>query len=260
MTYELRADGLHVVATEPLKRINRRATWEELKLLQRCRELEYTPENFATFKLQYKITRKVNAPVLLTQQLERAGRGSVAEMLEAATGSLGWVWLPDGDRLKIRTAEAQIANQLARRVTFRYEDTPVSRVLMDLADRAEVALHLEPGVLLKLPPAVARTSLVLQHSSIRQALNLLSAETGLSYEMRRDGLHVGLAVDFQAGQTVAVGRRSPYVGKISIPSEDGSYSYDILLREDDLPEDILEYRRQMIKEYIDRMRRDIAPD
>jgi len=259
MTYELRDAGVIVVATEPLKRINRRASWDELKLLRRATETQYTPEYFATFELHYRITRKVNAPALLEQQLERAGSGTVAEMLEVAVGSLGWVWFPNEDHVVIRTAQAQMANQLARRVTVRYKNMPLTRILLDLADRAEVALLLEPGMMLKLPPSAAQTSLVLQHSSIRQALNVLSAEAGIKYEMRRDYLYVGLADDFQSGEARPAARRSPYVGKITIASEDGSYTYDFLLREDELPEDILEYRRQVIDEYIERMRRDMSP-
>ncbi|MBN2562701.1 MAG: hypothetical protein JXQ75_17385 [Phycisphaerae bacterium] len=260
LTYELRDGGVLAVATEPLKRINRRATWDDLKLLRRCNETKYTPESFAGFKLHYRITRKVDAPALLAQQLARAGRGTIAEMLEVATGSLGWVWFPDGDHLVIRTAQAQIANQLARRVTARYENAPLTQVLLDLADRAEVALLLEPGMMLKLPPSAKETSLVLQHSSIRQALNVISAETGLKYEMRRDLLFIGLADDYQSGGAPAASRRSPYVGRISVRSEDGSYEYDFLLRADELPEDILEYRRQVIDEYIEKMRRDMAPN
>ncbi len=261
MTYELRDDHVLVVATEPLKRINRRATWNDLKLLQRCRETRYSSKAMEAFDIQYRITKKVDAPALLAEQLEKAGRGSVAEMLEVATGSLGWVWFPDDSRIVIRTSQAQIANKLSRRITVRYENTPLSQILLDLSDKAEVALLLEPGMMLKLPPPAARPSLVIQQSSIRQALNILSAETGIKYEMRREVLFVGLADNYQPGGVpAAAARRSPYVGKISVTSEDGSYTYDFLLREDELPDDIIEYRRQVIDEYIERMRRDMAPD
>jgi hypothetical protein len=259
MTYEVRDEGVVVVATKPLNRINRRATWDELKLLRRCNETEYTPESFADFKLHYRITKRVDAPALLKQQLNRAGSGTVAEMLEVATSSLGWVWFPFEDHIRFRSMQAQIANQLARRVTVRYENEPLTRVLLDLADRAEVALLLEPGMIRKLPPEAKSISLVLQNSSIRQALNVMSAETGLKYEMRRDFLFLGLADDYQPGGATASARRSPYVGKISVTSEDGSYTYDFLLRADELPADVLEYRRQIIGEYIERMRRDMAP-
>jgi hypothetical protein len=269
MTYEHREGRLLVVATNPLKRINRRATWEELGLLQRCCDTVYSTESFAQFRVQYRITRKVDAPGLLRQQLEKAGRGTIAQLLEVAAGSLGWVWFPDQDRIVIRTAEAQVANQLSRRVTARYERMPLSRILLDLSDRAEVPLLLEPGIMLRLPASAQSYTLVLSGTSIRQALNVISADTGLKYEMRRDVLYIGLAEDFQpttgpATTTAPAGgaapRRSTYVGRITIPSEDGRFSYDFLVREEDLPPDVLEYRRQVIKQYIEQIRRDMAPD
>ena len=262
MAYELRDGVVVVVATKPLKRINRRATWDELKLLQKCRETVYTPEALAELRIQYRITGKVDAPELMKKQLEQASRGTIAQILELATGSLGWVWFPDEDRIVIRTAEAQMANQLSRRVTLHYEKVPLSRILLALADKAEVPSLLEPGVMLKLPPATAQNfTLLVENTSIRQALNLISAETGLKYEMRRDVLYIGLADDYQppgATSTVAAPRRSNYVGRISVPSEDGSYTYDFLVREDELPDDVLDYRRQIIQQYIEKMRRDMA--
>ncbi len=36
MTYDIRDGGVFVFATDPLKRMNRRANWDDLKLLQRC--------------------------------------------------------------------------------------------------------------------------------------------------------------------------------------------------------------------------------
>lgn len=265
MTYEIRDSGVFVVASEPLKRINRRATWDDIKLLRELNEMDYTPENFLSFKLQYRITSKVDAPGLLQVQLAKAGRGTVAQILETASGALGWVWFPNGDHIAIRTQEAQIANRMARRVTIKYGNEALSRILVDLADKAETAISFEPGMMLKLPQNVAqKTSLLLNQSSIRQAFELLAAETGIKYEIRRTGIYVGLSEQILSSDSSdPSGQRraaSSYVGKISVPSSDGSYAYDFLIRSDELPEDILEYRRQILEEYIQKMRADMAPN
>ena len=249
-----------VVASRPLERMNRRATWEDLTLLRRCNETPYSPEAFKQFQLQYRITSKVDAPALLAGQLGRAGRGSVAQMLEVAAGSLGWTWFPDRDHLVIMTNQAQIAHRLARRITCRYLNQPLTHIVTDLARRADVPLMLEPGMMTQLPPSVAQSSnLVLQHSSIRQAFEVLCAETGMKYQMRRDGLFVGLA-DKTATAPAGQARRSPYVCKISVPSKDGSFAYEFLVREDELPADIVAYRRQIIEATIEKMRSEMAPD
>jgi hypothetical protein len=259
MTYKVQDDGVLVVASEPLKRINRRSTWDDLKLLRRCCEAEYSPETFSTFRLQYRITNKVDAPKMFMTQLSKAGRGTVAEMMEVATGALGWVWFPDGDRLVIRTSEAQIANLMSRRITARYTNQPLSRILVDLATKAETPIHFEPGMMLKLPQTTSQSyTLLLRETSIRQAFELISAETGLKYDIRRDGVYTGLSDEI--GGTTPARRGSQYVGKISIPSGDGTFTYEFLLRSDELPDDVLEHRRQLIEEYVQKMRRDMAPN
>lgn len=261
MEYVERDGEIVVRASGPLERMNRRATWEDLELLRRCNTTEYSPEAFASFRLQYRISSKVDAPALLSDQLAKAGRGSVAQMLEVAAGSLGWTWFPDKDHLVIMTNQAQIAHRLARRFSYRYSNQPLSHILADLAKRANVALNLEPGMMRKLPPSIAQSSnLVLQQASIRQALEILCAETGLNYSMERDGLSVGLAEDASETSASAAARRSPYVCKISVPSKDGSFAYEFLVRENELPEDIREYRRQIVEATIEKMRSEMAPD
>lgn len=262
MAYRIQDDGVLVVASEPLKRMNRRSTWDDLKLLRRCCELEYSPENFATFKLQYRITSKVDAPKMFMTQLSKAGRGTISEMLEVATRALGWVWFPNGDHLVIRTCEAQVANLMARRVTVRYANEPLSRILADLASKADTPIHFEPGMMLKLPRTTSQSyTLLLRRTSIRQAFEVISAETGLKYDIRRDGIYTGLSEGIGGPNGSRPARRgSPYVGKISIPSSDGTFTYEFLLREDELPDDILAHRRQLIEEYVQKMRSDMAPD
>ncbi len=262
MTYEMQDDGLIVVATPPLKRLGRRATWDDLRLLRKCHDLPYSPENFATLELQYRITSKVDAPKMLMAQFEKAVCGSVAEMLESATGALGWVWFPSDNHIVIRTVQAQIANAMARRITVRYANVPLSRILADLASKAQTPIHFEPGMMLELPPSTRQSyTLLLQRTSIRQAFELISAETGIKYDIRRDGIHLSLSDRIIAADGTAPPRRgSPYVAKISVPGGAGRYSFEILLREDELPADILEYRRQIKEEYFQKMRADLSPD
>lgn len=259
MTYEVRADDIFVFASDPLKRINRRATWQELQLLQRCRETRYSPENLKDFDLQYRISSKVDAANMLSHQLTKSGNGSMADMLEVATASLGWVWFPNDGAIVIRTQQAQIANRLARRISVRYTATPLARVLMDLSDKAETAFVLEPGMMLKLPPNTVQSyTLLLQSTSIRQALELICAETGLKYEIEREVVRIGLSDALHEGGKQASVRASPYVGKIAVPSADGSYTLEFLIRAEELPPDILETRDQMIEEIIQKMRRDMS--
>lgn len=264
LEYELGADSLLIHTTTPLKRINRRATWDDLKLLQRCHNTPWTPEAMDGFTIRYRITSKVDAPALLAEQMMKSAGGSVAQVLEDAAGSLGWVWLPNEDHIIVRTVQAQTANYMARRVTVKYTNEPLADILLDLANRADTPINFEPGMMLKLPPDTAKhTSLALRNNSIRQGFELLSAHTGIRYSIQRGGINVSLsdAAVEASGQprSLPISLRSPYVGKLTVPGPDGTYAFDILLREDDLPQDILDYRKQLIEEYIDKMRAEMIP-
>jgi len=262
LTVEERGGDLMVVATQPLARINRRATWDDLKLLRYCNETEFSQDGLSKLKFQYRISSKVDAPGLLAAQLAKAGQGTLTQMLDAATGSLGWTWFPDTDHIVIMTLEAQYAHRLARRVTVRYNNTPLSGILVDLAKRANVALFMEPGMMIKLPHNTAQSyTLSLQQSSLRQAFEVICAETGLKYEIERDGIRVSLG-EAASGVTALsnMAQQTNYVGKISIPSKDGAFAYEFLVRANELPKDILEYRKQIINAVIEKMRGEMAPD
>ncbi|MCA9257355.1 MAG: hypothetical protein KDA33_17030, partial [Phycisphaerales bacterium] len=196
----------------------------------------------------------------LAEQMAKSSGGTVAMVLEDAAAALGWVWFPNEDHIVIRTVQAQTANYMSRRVTVQYTNEPLADILLDLANRAETPINFEPGMMLKLPSETARhTSLALRNNSIRQGFELLSAHTGIRYSIQRGGINVSLSdvITRASGPTVPISLRSPYVGKITVPGPDKSYAFDILLREDDLPQDILDYRRQLIEEYIEKMRAEL---
>lgn len=261
LAYSVQDSGILVTASEPLKRINRRATWEDLKTLQRANTTAWSPEAMEGFIVRYRITSKVDAPALLAEQMAKSAGGSVATVLEDAAASLGWVWFPNDDQIVIRTMQAQTANYMARRVTVQYNNEPLADILLDLANRADTPINFEPGMMLKLPPETARhTSLALRNNSIRQGFELLSAHTGIRYSIQRGGINVSLSdvISRSSSHSMPISLRSPYVGKISVPGSDKSYQFDILLREDDLPQDILDYRKQLIQEYIEKMRAEMG--
>lgn len=259
MSYELRGPEIVVVATPALQRLDRRATWDELKLLRRARETQCTPENLAQFRLQYRITTKVDAPKMLSHQVEKAGSGSVADMLETATSALGWVWLPEGDHLVVRTGQAQVASRLARRVSARYANLPLAQILTDLGDKAGISVSFEPGMMNKLPPSVAQSyTLLVQSPTIRQALELIAADTGVRYEITPEGVAFSLAEGAAEGGKPGAARTSAFVAKISVPLSNNNVSLEWLVRADELPGDILEARSQMISEYIQKIRAEMG--
>ncbi|MBI5763099.1 MAG: hypothetical protein HZA51_06205 [Planctomycetes bacterium] len=263
-TFNARDGKIVLSALEPLKRLRRRPTWDEVKLLHQLTEKDYATDTFANLKIQYRITSKVDAKAMLQRQLEQSGRGSISQMLETATAALNWVWFVEEDHVVIRSMEAQVAVKLARPVSVRYSNVPLSQILNELGEKADVLVTFEPGMMLKLPTSTAQSyTLLLQSVSIRQAIELICAETGLKYEIRTDSVHMALSdaaiADPGKAATAATPRTSPYAAKITMPSSEGGYTLEFLVRTDELPPDILEARGQMLQELIQKVRKEIAP-
>lgn len=262
MTYVERDGALVAVLTKPLRRIsNRRATWDDLKLVREMMQTEFTPEAFAKYRIQFKITSQLDPPKMLNEQFAKAGRGTIAQVLEVALASLGWTWFPEGDHLVVISNQAAINHRLSRRLTFRFNNMPLSKILVDLCARADVALELQPGLMLKLPANVAQNyTLSLHQSSIREALEVIAAETGVKYEVTRDLIRFSLSDEALGDAAAAARRAGGYVGKITVPSKDGTFAYEFLVRENEFPKDILEYRQQIIESTVEKIRAEMAPD
>lgn len=258
--YSIGENSVRIVPSDALARINRRATWDDLHYLQMLNSTPCTQQNLAKIKFQYRITTKTNAPQLLGNQFKRAGDGTIAQILDVATRALGWTWFPDQDHVVILSAQAHIAHNLARTVTARYNQMGLAHILLDLADKADVPIFLEPGLMLKLPPNTANNyTLLLQQTTVRDALELICAETGLAYQILRDGISISLAPDAKGNAAGARNRGDPYVARIVVPAKNGNYNYEFLIRESELPQDVREYRGQMIDEMIEKVRLDMSP-
>src|SRR5262249_22813274 len=143
----------------------------------------------------------------------------------------------------------------------RYANVPLAQILSELGDKAGVTVTFDPGMMLKLPPSTAQSyTLLLQSVSVKQALELICAETGLKYETRADSVHMSLSEAAAADSSKAAApRSSAYVAKISVPSGDGTYSLEFLIRPEELPPEIIEARSQMLQELIQKIRKEIAP-
>ncbi len=259
MRYEVRDAELRILAGPSLSRLTRRATWDELRLLAELSRTPFTPEAFDLFEIQYRITAKVDAPALLLKQLESVGHGNIASVLEPATGSLCWTWLVEEDHIVIITRQAAIARAMARRMTGRYERRHLGEILFELGREADVHVHLKPGTFKQLlPAAVQHYSLFLTNVSIRQALDYIAADTGLAYRIESDGVHVGPADNINELSLTKAINADPYIAKLSVPLGLEGYSFEFLVRESELPDDVRTKRREAIARFVDQLRREAA--
>jgi len=110
--------------------------------------------------------------------------------------------------------------------------------------------------MLKLPSSAQSYSLSIQSSSVRQALELIAADVGLTYDVHDDGVAIKVAETSQSSPS----SRGPYAVKISIPSKDNTFSYDLLIREDELPPEFMEHSHEIKERAIKSLMEELAPD
>lgn len=269
LTYKVESQRLAIVPTKPLRRIVRRATWEELTILHKLRSKPWSRELFLSLQLQFQDARtgdfETNREQLL-RLAETVGGGSAAEVLEHACDQYGWCWHPSGKFIAVLTKTRQIERQLDTRVSLGYVQTGLREALLDLTNRAGVLLKIDPGALAKLPPQTSeRFSLAIENATVRQALEVVAGQTGLVYAVEPDGLRFSASTapppspgsqvtDSATAATIRDYRSNPIVGEITIRNADGT-PFSFFIREDDLPPEVNEMRKAKIHEVVNEIRR-----
>jgi hypothetical protein len=262
-------DGtIEIVPSAPLNRMCRRATFDEIVLLGR---LLTTPVSTETGEDDPRsILRKASGDddltlvlpeELLGKGLDKARRQAdqilpapAAEWLDMLCGK-DHTWYLSGDRITVLARPDQVRRQLQRRVSLRYQDTQLVKVLLDLARQADIKLTLAPGSLSALPKDVRTDfTLMIDDATIAQAFEVISGASGLEFSVTAEGVDARPALDLAVGGATAtpnVGvespepsaaerrRRARVILRTSFIGSDG-VERDVLLPMFDLPDDVVE--------------------
>ncbi|MEE9294160.1 MAG: hypothetical protein V3W34_04225 [Phycisphaerae bacterium] len=246
MRYRVAGDGLVVEPAPALRRIGRRATWDELETLQWLGSLEWSAgeEGWGALRdrLHFQVDHDAPAEALL-QSLNRAGAGPASEVLSRACEAVGWTWYPSGKRIVVIERGRQIQRELSRPITLRAQHQRLSDVLAELAQKAHMTFHFEPGAVASVPHETRRDfSVLLVDASVEQALEVICGATGLSFAVGRDG------VRFSNPQRPTSSDRP--VAILMIPGRG-----EILIYEKDLPPDV----KEALETLIDRLIKAVPP-
>ena len=95
----------------------------------------------------------------------------------------------------------------------------------------------------------------LQNAKVQQAIMSVADMAGATYELRpTDGLLEVYRPDRPSGtgerKSTDKAASDGYVGKISIPMEDGKYFLEFMLRQSDLPEELRTLRDETIRDVL----------
>jgi hypothetical protein len=258
-------DAVAIEPKPPLRRICRRATWSELKLLYQLSTTAWTPDFGAKLPCQYQIKTSGDPKEQLLAEAAKVGSGMAADVLEAACRHLGWSWYPWDNLVVILPIEEQAERFIDRSVTLKFSNMPLMDVLTDLARQADLRLRLEPGVIRDLPLQMQQNlTLQMRDTTIRQGLEMIAGVTGLAYEVTNEEIVIrrskALTSAAASSQPISVYRPDdPIVGQVSVSGKSGFINIMLYVRESDLTAKANKFRRDKIKQAVQKMEQELAP-
>lgn len=253
-------DRVQVEPVAALRRIGRRATWNELATLQWLAGLEWKNTSQQIDGLRERLQFQVDDPApsgALFDAMAQAGAGSGGEVLNIACQSRGWTWYPWGKHIAVISTDEQVYRALQKPITVRAEHQPLAEVLMEIARRSGVPISFQPGVIGSLPVETQRDfSLLLVDTPAEQGLEVIAGVTGLDFRPEGNGIEIYSARTAPAqvpGRSASVSDADPIIGRVTMPGPDGTFQYEFLIRESDLPPEVKEARRKLIDEAVKAM-------
>jgi hypothetical protein len=260
LTFELQDEALRIKPMPALRRLGRRATVQELAALDL---LASTPANLspqAQPVRQYinaidQRLVEIKAPVAVENRMgttpaglavQAARNATLLDALDALPRQTDLTWYPWGKSLVIVSKEDQIRMQLGKTITTRYNGADVQQVLTELSQRAGVNFEIEPGALQRIAPEFRNIRLILDNTTIRQALETIAGFTGLGYVVNDKGVYLWNPSKGSARG----GSGSRIVGLIQLPD----LGIEVPVRESDVPYDLREYIQSKSKKELDKMR------
>jgi hypothetical protein len=252
LQWVIEGDLVRIVPSEPLARMCRRASFEEMQILRKLTSEKVPSVEGSTMIDQLrKATGDKDLELSFQASGDKAAAIARADQALPCTGSDWldrlcqqgpWTWYLWGDQIIVLDRKAQIARQLQQTVSLRYQNEKLVTILLDLARKGRVTLTMEPGVLNYVPSEVrGNFDLVMADVTIAQALEIISGHTGLEFIRTEAGLKVVPSEKLlsDAGQTAAASRKTPFFVKTTLPGP-GGLSIEVYFRPDELPDEMVQ--------------------
>lgn len=263
MTYVLTDQAIELQPMPALKRLGKRATVEELEVLDLLsrtpagisgdrvpvsKVLEAVDKKLEELKSPFAVENRALDRVPGSTPVTIARNATLLEALEAIPQYTGATWSPWGKTLVVVAKEDHVRNQLARTITVRYNDAELVTVLDELSKRAGVPFTTDAGALQQVSPEYRTVKLVFDNVPIRQALDNISAITGLAYTIDGNGVH--LAMPSATADASKAAARDPVLAIVKL--ENGM---ELLLPTSQVPEDVREYIKSKVDQTVAALRK-----
>jgi hypothetical protein len=205
LTYTLGSEAVVLEPTPALARLGRRATLEEVQVLDR---LAATPADLSTEDATVgQVLKTVDARLRDRQSpfavqdrffdsqsqgkiIHVARNASLMEALEEISHQTDATWYPWGHSLVVADKIEATRLLLTKRLTRRYRDVDLQQVLAELAEYSDVLFSYAPGALQQVPVKYSKVTLTLDDATVEQTLEILSGATGLKFTSTTRGVEV----------------------------------------------------------------------
>lgn len=263
LIYVLKDEAIELQPMPALRRLGRRATIQELQSLDLlCGQpldlkldrptvkqlVDAVDARLVAGKSPFAVEYRPGEAIRADKTLAVPRTATLAEALETMTRETPLTWYPWGKTILIVPKEDQIRSQLAKTLTLRYPGVEVSQVLSELSDRSGVKFEMEPGAIQRIPPEFRIIHLVLDSSSVTQALETISGFTGLGYVVTPRGIYL-----WNQSSTPATAR-DPIVGMVTLPDS----GMVILVPQSQVPPDMRDYFKQQTQKELEKVRQLMA--
>ncbi len=265
LTYALKDEFLELEPVPALVRLGRRATVQELDLLDMLASnplnlpsdrtsvhalIDALDQRLVDLKSPYAIENRPGDTVVQDQTIFVPRNATLMDGLEALVKQTRATWYPWGKSIVIVPKEEQIHNQLEKTITVHYPGTDISQVLTELSQKADVPFEIEPGAIQRIVPEFRKIRLDLYDASITKALEAIAGFTGLGYVVNDKGVYI-----WNQSNNPATSPRDPSIGIIQL--DDGM---QIFVPKSQVPEDIQEYLKSRTQRELDKIREMMKAD
>lgn len=241
MTYRVAGGRIEVVPCEAIKNKGRPTNWNELNTLKWLSSTQWGHDPADARRLDKHLQFRVHdaqAATKLRDAMNRAGAGTIHDVLFIACKLNGWTWY-------LRNTEIIIDNKtrhaLEKWITIRAERRRLTDVLAELSTKADIPISLAPGTLNRLDTNTRdHVSLLVQNKTLLDGLKVISGATGLSYRVEKSRVVFYLPNDPVPVAPLVNDDDDPVVATIKLPG-----GGEVVVRESQIDDETRDLLRKL---------------
>ena len=265
LTIELRDEAIEVQPLPALRRLGRRATVEELGVLDLLARTELKLEaerptvkqilaavddRLDELKSPFAVETRVFADAVVNAPVAVARNATLLAALEAIPQATDATWYPWGDTLLVRPKADHVRELLGKTITRSWNGVDVAQVLAELASLSGTNFVIEPGAVQRISGDSRNIRLVLENAPVQQALESIAGFTGLAWSVNDKGVYIWNAATGAAGAS-----REPSIGLLTLDN-----GVQVILRESQVPADLREYVKHKTAQQFEKMRQQMRDE